>query len=168
MRRAMQTAKPIGEALNITPEIWIDIHEHGGIWLRKEGITQGYGGMARSAIENEFAGYIIPDAITEAGWWNPDFGEEDIEGCRARAMRVAKSLKERAKHPKTKKDHVAIVVHGTFIDCLLKAFLNTLPGEYYFYWHYNTGITRLDLLEDGRVVVRYVNRVTHLTPEVVT
>src|SRR5687768_15915859 len=33
MIRAMDTAKPIAEALGIQPEIWLDIHEIGGLYL---------------------------------------------------------------------------------------------------------------------------------------
>ena len=33
MMRAMQTAEPIGKALGILPSVWIDIHEHGGMFL---------------------------------------------------------------------------------------------------------------------------------------
>jgi len=33
MRRALETAQPIGRALEVVPEVWIDIHEFGGIYL---------------------------------------------------------------------------------------------------------------------------------------
>lgn len=168
MHRAMQTALPISEALGLNPSIWLDIHEHGGIWLEEDGITTGYPGMVLADISAKFPTYEVPEQITEKGWWNPDLGQEDIEGCRARAMRVKAALMERATQDATKDDHVAIVSHGTFIDCLLKAMLNNLPGEFYFYWHYNTALTRLDIMPSGTIIMRYVNRVTHLPAELVT
>jgi broad specificity phosphatase PhoE len=36
MLRALQTARPVSHALGLIPEIWIEIHEYGGIWLDRE------------------------------------------------------------------------------------------------------------------------------------
>lgn len=168
MRRALQTALPISKALNMQPHVWVDIHEHGGIWLEVDGVHQGFGGMTRSQIETEFPGYVLPDSITEDGWYNIQQAQEDYTLALARAVRVAGQLRERATAEATSQDKVAIIAHGTFIDVLLKALLNRLPGSDYFHWHYNTGITRLDFMDDGRLLIRYVNRVTHLPPELVT
>lgn len=168
MHRSLQTARPIGAALNIAPEIWLEIHEHGGIWLEKDGVIAGYGGKTRAEIMAEFPDFTLPDAITDQGWWNTEAGKEDAAGSRARAMRVAKALHERAAHEETQDDTVAIVSHGGFIDSLLKALLNMLPGNRYFYAHYNTGITKVDISPDGRVMLRYMNHVSHLPPELVT
>jgi 2,3-bisphosphoglycerate-dependent phosphoglycerate mutase len=168
MHRSMQTARPVADALSMPPEIWVEVHEHGGIYLHENGTIQGYGGLTRSQIESLFPTYTVPEVITEAGWWNPDYGQEDITSCHARAMRVAENLRQRATKPEASDETVAIVTHGTFIDSLLKAFTETLPGHRYFHWHYNTGITRLDLRQNGQVVIRYINRVTHLPAELIT
>lgn len=168
MRRAMQTAQPIASALDIVPEVWVDIHEHGGIWLLVDGEEQGFTGMTRAEIEAEFPGYVLPETITESGWYRPEQKQEPYEIAAARAMRIARDLRIRAASDTGKDDKLAIVTHGTLIDLLLKALLHRLPGDSFFHWHYNTGITRLDFLEDGRMSVRYINRVTHLPPELVT
>ncbi|GAB4512004.1 MAG: histidine phosphatase family protein [Anaerolineae bacterium] len=169
MHRAMQTARPIGEALNLNPSIWLEIHEHGGIYLDDDnGVPVGYGGMTRTEIQTAFPNYILPEAITDSGWYKPESGFEDLSLCQARAVRVKQALMERAALEESQNDSVAIVSHGTFIDALLKAFLNNLPGEQYFYWHYNTGISRLDILPNRQVIIRYINRVTHLPAELVT
>lgn len=169
MHRALQTARPIGAALGLKTEVWVDIHEHGGIFEEEEeGLYVGYGGLTRSQIVALFPDYALPETVTEAGWWKPEAGHEDIVLCHARAMRVKEQLLQRAMNEATADDHVAIISHGTFIDSLLKSFLRTLPGEHYFHWHYNTGMTRLDIWPSGRVIVRYINRVTHLPPELVT
>ena len=50
MHRSMLTAKPIAAALGLTPELWLDIHEHGGIFLDhggEKGVV-GYPGKTRS------------------------------------------------------------------------------------------------------------------------
>ncbi len=168
MIRTMQTIQPIGETLGITPEIWIDIHEHGGIFLKKDGVTTGYGGQKRQQIVERFPNFVIPDAITEEGWWNPANGMEHIAGCHARAIRVAMDLRKRAQDKESRHDKIAIVSHGMFIDSLLKALTNTLPTNQHFHWHYNTAITRVDFVEHDVVIIRYVNRVTHLPPELIT
>ena len=167
MYRAMQTAKPMAQALGLTPHIQVDIHEHGGVWLTNDGVTTGHTGMTRSQVEEEFAGYVIPDTVTDAGWWNPADGKEDVPGCHARAMRVVELFKQRAQVEANQNDKIAIVTHGNFIDSLLKAFVGRLPAEDYFHWHYNTGITRLDFW-NNRVVIRYINRISHLPSEIVT
>lgn len=168
MRRALQTAQPIARALGLRVNVWVDIHEHGGIFLEEDGVVTGLGGMTRSQIAEEFPDYELPETITDAGWWGSASGMEDISGVYARAARVALDLRARAQSPKTRGDKVALVAHGMFIDALLKAFLNNLPSNRYFHWHYNTAVSRVDLIEDGVVLVRYVNRVDHLPPDLVT
>lgn len=168
MHRAMQTVRPIADATGIMPEIWLEIHEHGGIFLEKDGIVNGLGGKTRAEIMAEFPGYTLPDTITDQGWWKSEDGTEDITLCRARAMRVAAELRERATHETTMNDRIGLVTHGTFMDCLLKALMHNLPGDYHFHWHYNTAITRIDFRRDGRFIIRCMNRVDHLPPEYTT
>ena len=55
MTRAMQTAQPIAAALNIQPEVWVDVHETGGLFLTDVAIIQridadGLGGGAGSTF----------------------------------------------------------------------------------------------------------------------
>ena len=168
MHRALKTARPIAKALGLQANVWKDIHESGGIFLEKDGIVNGFGGLTRAAILEEFEDYLLPDEITDAGWWNPEDGQEDITLCHARAIRVAAALRTRAGEAESQDDCVALVTHGMFIDSLLKALLNTLPGSRYFHWHYNTAITRLDILNDGVLLVRYINRVDHLPADLIT
>lgn len=168
MLRAMQTALPIARALDIQPEIMLSIHEHGGIFTGDprdpESIT-GLPGMTRAEIEETFPGYAIPAEITENGWWRG--GYEDITDCYARAVRTVTTLREMAKtfDAEGREERVALVAHGTFIDGLIKAFLDQLPGESVFYVHYNTAITRIDLHPTGRHDIRYINRTEHFVPE---
>ncbi len=168
MRRALQTTQPIALALKLQPQIWIDIHEHGGLWMEIDGVRVGRPGMSRKTIKEQFPEYALPETgVSDAGWWFSD-GEEDIHACYARATRVAETLLQRAAHPDSQHDTIALVSHGTFLDTLLKAFYQVLPGSGFVHWHYNTATTRLDLWPNGRVVLRYVNRVTHLPAELVT
>jgi len=166
MCRTLQTCQPISRALRLQPHVWIEIHEHGGIFLdhQDERGVVGMPGMTRSEILASFPDYQLPDAITEAGWWNAALGEEDLPSAQARAIRVAAALREQADRP----DRIAIVTHATFADCLLKALLNQLPTTRHFFAHYNTAISRVDFLDAHHLRLRFTNRVDHLPPEMIS
>jgi 2,3-bisphosphoglycerate-dependent phosphoglycerate mutase/probable phosphoglycerate mutase len=61
-----------------------------------------------------------------------------------------------------------MVTHGGFIDALIKALINQLPGNYVFYHHFNTAITRVDFFVDDHLDIRYINRIPHLSQELVS
>lgn len=167
MLRAMQTTQPVAEALGLRPTVWLDIHEIGGIFREEqvdgERKVIGLHGLTRSQMQARFANYILPDAITETGWWQHETGRETPAQFLSRALRVALMLKERARSD----EHIALVVHGAFMDAVLKALLNLLPAhpEQLFFGHYNTGITRVDFnVRNGHdhIALHYINRVDHL------
>jgi broad specificity phosphatase PhoE len=175
MTRAMQTAQPIAEALGMKPEVWVDVHEIGGLFLSDDddNIT-GFPGLSRSEMSQKFPNYVLTEAITEAGWWDVSKGLELPPNFIARAIRVSQLLHDRAHLD----ERIAIVSHAGFIDVLIKAFLSQIPTHpnILFYTHYNTAISRLDFGEGyqgkpspaERVRLHYLNRVNHLPPELWT
>jgi broad specificity phosphatase PhoE len=149
------------------PEVWIDIHEWGGIFLdlgEPEGIV-GYPGKTRSEILEEFPNYILPEGIAEEGWWSRDL--EDRATFTARAIRVADALQERAQ---VKADErIAIVTHAGFSAFLMKAlFRHLTEPDILWYHHYNTAFARIDLVSNEPLHLYYLNRADHLPPEMVT
>ncbi len=164
MIRCLQTARPIGQALGLVPEVWVDIHEQGGIFLDHGGErgVMGYPGQTRSQILEEFPDYVLPDQVGAEGWWNKGF--EEIHLCHGRAIGVAHALHQRAGEER----RIGLVSHGGFIDALLKALGRQLPGDGLHYDHYNTAITRVHLAPEGRVAVKYMNQVDHLPDGLVT
>ena len=167
MLRAMQTAEAIASTTGLTPEVWLDIHEHGGIFLgdpRTGADLAGKPGMNRAQMLERFPTYSVPKSIPESGWWNR--GYEDMPECQARAIRVARRLVARAASNDSQDvdEGIAMVAHGGFIDCLMKALLHQIPDSRMFYQHYNTAITRIDFA-GGNLLLRYVNRTQHLPPE---
>ncbi len=164
MLRALETTQPIADALGLTPEIWLDVHEEGGIWLdRGDGRGPlGHSGMTRREIEAQFPGFELPNSITEAGWWNRPF--ETRESLVRRAARLADDVR---RHIAGQESRVAIVSHGTLISLLIQ---HLLLGRYVpdiRFSNHNTGISRLDFDGDS-VMLRYLNRIDHLPMDLVT
>ena len=167
MLRALQTAAPVAAALGLQPELWTDIHEHGGIFHGNPRSDEGvviHPGLCRQDIERDFPGFVIPDTVTDEGWWRAEY--EDLPGCYARAIRVARELRRRAEQDTDA--CLAIVSHGTFIDSLIKAFFHQLPDRGLHYFNNNTGITSLDFGHNGTLYLRYLNRTAHLPPHMVS
>jgi len=164
MLRALQTARYLQQALGVTPEVWVDIHEHGGIYLDnwEQGSRFGCPGMTRSQILEQFPDYRLPAEITEQGWWQGGF--EELWACQARAIKVANALRQ----PVTGDVCLIVMSHATFLSCLLKALYNLLPGEQMWFSHRNTGISHLHVDGECRLSTRYLNQIGHLPPGLVT
>ncbi|HXF63414.1 MAG TPA: histidine phosphatase family protein [Caldilineaceae bacterium] len=171
MLRTLQTAQPVVAALGLKPTVWVEIHEHGGMFKGNPRSGEEliiHPGLTRAAIQADFPEYELPETITEKGWWNS--GYEDMPACYARAIRVARDLRRRAQEERVAEveSHIAIISHGTFVDALIKALFNQLPERQIFYHHYNTGISRIDFMPNGSLFLRYLNRVQHLPPEMIS
>jgi broad specificity phosphatase PhoE len=165
MYRSLQTTAPISRALGIKPEVWIDIHESGGMYLEQPDGIVGFAGKTRSEILSEFPDYVLPDTLTEAGWYDKKMGQEALPVAQGRALKVASEMRRRADTA----ERIAIVSHGTFIDALIKALFSQLPTRQVFYLHYNTGITRIDFQgERDRLLVRHMNRIAHLPNDMIS
>jgi 2,3-bisphosphoglycerate-dependent phosphoglycerate mutase/probable phosphoglycerate mutase len=171
MLRTLQTAAPVVKALGLRPSIWIDIHEHGGMFTGNPHTGENFlvhAGLSSLDITRDYPDYEIAEGIGEDGWWKS--GYEDIASCYARAIRVARELRRRA-HAELEsgaKSVVAIVSHGTFIDSLIKALFSQIPENRYFYFHNNTAITCIDFAQHDIVYLRYQNRTAHLPPELIS
>ena len=164
MLRALQTAQFIGAALGLAPHVWVDVHEEGGMWLNHgaaEGI-RGYPGMTRAEIARRFPECVLPEQVTEQGWWR--FGQEERTPFMERATRVAAELRQQSQS----NERIAIVTHGGFGAYLLRALVGAPVDANVFFHHDNTGVTRVRFRPDGRVSIRYQNRVDHLPPNLVT
>ena len=165
MLRAMQTAQPIQQALGLNPQLWIDLHEQGGLFdynsADREDV-RNHPGMTRSQMEEKFPGYGLVNEITDEGWWCG--GKENLAICMGRAIQVGYELRVRARdlHESGTPDVIALISHGTFINCLLKSLLHKLPDVGFHFRHYNTGITRVNFGEGEFVQLHYINRTHHV------
>ena len=164
MLRSLKTARYMAKALNVQPHVWTAIHEQGGIYLHDtQGHATGYPGMTRGDIAAAFPGFVLPDDVTENGWWDAARGQEAIADFISRAIMVGLHLLERAES----NDHIVLVSHASFLDVLIKGLLHQLPTRpnQMFYRHYNTGITRFDFADElDYMRLHYLNSVAHLPP----
>ena len=159
MYRSLLTSQPVGQALELPPALWLDIHEKGGMFLRQNGQVSGYGGMTRAAIGQAFPRVQLADGLTEQGWYDAALGMEPETHSHYRAIKVASELRSRAESESV----IALVSHAGFLDILIKALFDQLPSRAHSmrYYHNNTAITRIDITR-GQSVMHYLNRVDHL------
>jgi 2,3-bisphosphoglycerate-dependent phosphoglycerate mutase len=166
MERAVATGHEIAEVLDLPLLSWIDIHETGGMFLRDPETEEYVGkpGLSRSYLERTFPRLILPDTVTEEGWWNRPFEPEDVR--QKRADGVLEALL--ARHGETD-DAVVFVSHGGFFNHLLRAVLGIgeLDDDRLWFSANNASVTRIDFVE-GRRLVEYVNRVDFLPPDLIT
>jgi 2,3-bisphosphoglycerate-dependent phosphoglycerate mutase len=163
MSRAIQTALEVGRGANLTPHIWEDWHETGGIWMLENGVRTGQAGKNRAELEARFPGVDFSQ-YGEAGWWSRPH-EDD---CRPRAIRAWQELI--ARHGGTQ-DRVGIVSHGHFYAYILGQALGLEIGSGANWFEtQNTAVTRLDWRENAysSLEVKYTNRTSHLRFEQVS
>ena len=166
MLRAMQTTEPIAAALGIRPEVWPEVHEEGGIWLDQDGGKgpPGYPGLTRDEMQARFPDYTLPDGIPASGWWNRP--KETETEWRHRAAQVAVEVRRRFGRTD---ERIGVVTHGGFSNHFLHAlFCDGAFLDGFYFSHYNTAISRIDYLADDTVRIRYLNRIEHLPPDLVT
>jgi len=167
MLRALQTAEPIARCLGLAPQVWVDLHEHGGIFTGNPevGDVVGYPGLTRNEMADRFPAYVLSHDVGDDGWWRS--GYEEMDFCYLRAQRVAQRLYALAEQ--APEETIALVTHGTFLDNLMHALF--VPGEVYddrvHFSHLNTAVSRVDF-SDGHLALRYLNRVDHLPLALVT
>ena len=164
MYRTLQTVQPVAESLGLDPTVWVDLHEEGGMYLNhgeSRGLV-GYPGLTRQEMATEFRSYKLPENVTDEGWWNKP--HEGMASFMCRAERVSESLTSMA----VEKDNVALITHGAFMDMLLKALLGQTSSQQLRFRHHNTGITRVNLRDDGALEFLSLNQVAHLDTDLVS
>jgi 2,3-bisphosphoglycerate-dependent phosphoglycerate mutase len=170
MERAVATGHEIAEALDLPLLTWIDIHETGGLFLYDEetDVRTSESGHSRSYLLEHYPRLILPDTVTEAGWWNRPF-----ESKEERAPRARKVLSELVQRHGESDDGVVFVSHGGFFNYLLRAIFG-LPErapdkDFDDVWFAanNTSITHIVFNSDQRVLT-YLNRTDFLPVDLLT
>jgi 2,3-bisphosphoglycerate-dependent phosphoglycerate mutase len=163
MVRAVNTGTIIARRLGLPLTAWPDWHEEGGLYLEEQpGHFVGRPGYGRSYFAEKYPEFIVPETLTDAGWWTG--GHEPYEDRPRRARRAVAALFERHGHTD---DHVGIVSHGGFYNHLLGALMD-LPAPYKLgHMLNNASISRIVLAPDAKYVV-YQNRCEYLPTELIT
>lgn len=166
MTRAVQTATPIAAETGLTLVAMPEVHETGGVFRAEkqngETVLIGLPGKGRSYFTQEFPHLILPEDVTDDGWWNRE--KEPREQYPLRAKQIIDRLL--ADHA-GKHDRVGIVMHGGIFARILSAFLDVRAQRYWFLMN-NTGISRMDIQEDGHLSLIYMNKVDHLPDHLIT
>jgi broad specificity phosphatase PhoE len=165
MLRAVDTGYAVAQACQLPLIAWIDLHEHGGIYLEDEqDVPHGLPGKGRRYFAERYPNLILPETLDENGWWNRRY--EFPEERRPRAQRVAQTLLER--HGQTA-DRVAVITHGAFYNQLMSVILKTPPPDESRQWFVlnNCAVTRLDFV-DNELGIVYTNRIDFLPRELIT
>ncbi len=170
MTRTIQTAIPIAQACGLKLIALEDTFERGGLYKRNEdGSRVGLPGPARAYFMRRFPGLVLPESLGETGWYNRPF--ETVEMFVERMKRVVPNLINR--HAGTE-DSVALITHGHFIDQFLNEMMgverhsHNYSGRWEVNWGFhNTAISRIDFVNDSQIVM-YLNRIDHLSPDLMT
>jgi len=170
MTRSILTAKHITDASGLPLQAMPDIFEKHGIYdLDEQGNMHDVPGPDRGYFNQRFPDLGLPDDFNDSGWWSRPV--EDDARFLQRMKKVVADVRLRMAGTD---DHVAMVVHGDFLD----QFVNELMGvvrhqpNYDSHWvgnwtFHNTSISRIDFLQDAASVV-YLNRTDHLPNELIT
>ena len=158
MQRALLTTLPIGLAIGLKPEVWLDIHEVGGLYDHNsvEMNKIGFSGLNRVEINKRFPGYILPPDITDRGWWNK--GKEKQLASHKRVQRVIQILVERAEE----KARIGMVTHGAFMSLFLSKLFKLLPIKNTTFQHYNSSISRITFEKKDLIIIQYLNSFEYL------
>lgn len=164
MTRAIQTATPLAEALQLPVLGSTDLHESGGIYLEdeKDGTPIGQVGKSCEELAKLSSRLILPNSLNGSGWWDRPF--ESPEERPIRARRVAEWLLQ---IHGSSNDRVAIVSHYGFFNHLIWALLGLERPQGSWFVLNNTAVCRFELTPESINTV-YLNRIDHLLPELIS
>lgn len=163
MERAVQTAGYIADVLDLPLLAWPEVHESGGIYLDDEnGLPVGRPGRTRSYFTQTYTRLVLPETVTDEGWWNRPFEAREERPLRARGFLT--TLLER--HGSTN-DQVAVVSHGAFYMEFVRVLVGVTNPKVWLTMN-NTGISRFSFRENGEIALVYHNRTDHLPGDMIS
>ncbi len=164
MVRAVQTGQIVARALGLPLVGWPEIHEAGGIHLQdpQTGELAGLPGHGRSFFQTHYPELVLPDSVTEAGWWNRPFEEREERPERARRF-----LDELAHRHGGGEDRVAVISHGGFYNHVMRCLLGMPEERSRWFSMNNAAITRIDFDAETHWI-HYTNRCGFLPGEIIT
>ncbi|ACQ81906.1 Phosphoglycerate mutase [Beutenbergia cavernae DSM 12333] len=119
MTRAVQTAAPLADALNLPLLGNLDAYETDGVFIANEdGTPVPHPGATADALQAVSARLVLPVGVGPDGWYTRPYEHEyEVHAERARAL--ISSLR----HQHDDGDVVALLTHGAFFQHLFRALL---------------------------------------------
>lgn len=164
MRRALQTAAVVGPALGLPVELWLDLHEIGGLWEAGTSAREGLPGASRLDFEKEYPWLNLPRELRDP-WWNRPW--EPLGQAQERARRLLDRL---LREFPGEEDAVAVVSHRGLYNVLLTTLLGLpVPDEVMpvMFQLHNAAISLIDLAPGGFRLVQS-NQTAFLPSRLVT
>ena len=161
LRRALQTAQLMAGPLNLTPNVFVGLHE----WYGTEEPVDP--GLTRQQMNEICPDVVLPEEVTDRGWLlKPQSDNRAMLDQAGRdALEFLAHLEER--HPEPG-ERVAAVSHGGFLSTLIGACYGlTADDDPYRFAHQNAAISKVRH-NDGRIQLRYMNRLSHLSDDMIT
>jgi len=171
MLRAINTGLYVAQATGLPLVALEEIHEWGGIFEHDRDTDERIGlpGPNRTFFTSRFPELVLPDTVTEAGWWNRPYETEEAALERAKAFLL--NLIER--HGNSD-DRVGMITHGGFSISLLQVITHFLQREVeldiprrVWFRKNNTAVSRIDFSEKS-MVISYINDVSFLPTDLIT
>ncbi len=159
--RALRTAAPVAQRLDLPVHVYEDIHEAGGVVEhdRAAGVYRGAPGLSRQEADRVYDRLLFPDHLSENGWWNGrPLETEDARVSRARRVR------ERMLEAHEPDDRVLLVSHTHFHVYFICSVLGLPYRDGYWITLNNCALTRIGFDRRG-VRIDYINRQDHLIPD---
>jgi len=166
MTRAIKTGREIAKRTGLPLVARPEVHETGGVFtvemVNGEPTFIGQPGPGRDYFTSKFPELILTEDISAEGWWNREKESRDAYNLRAQLI-IDGLLAEHGE-----KDHrVAVVTHGGIFARILTVLFNVKAERYWFLMN-NCGISRIDIGDDGRPMMSYMNKVDFLPDHLVT
>lgn len=167
MTRSIETGVPIARKTELPLVALPDGHETGGMFRAERGddgeaILIGLPGRGRSDLEAAYPELVLPERVTDAGWWNRE--KEPREEYRPRAERLINFL---IRNHGGQHHRVGIITHGGIFARILSVLFN-VQAEHYWFLMNNCGISRIEISNETHVLLAYLNKVDFLPQELIT
>jgi 2,3-bisphosphoglycerate-dependent phosphoglycerate mutase len=119
MTRAVQTAAPVADALDIPLLGHLDAYETGGPFIEDaDGVRTPHRGATSADLQALTGRLVLPQGAAAEGWYDREYEDAD-DLATARAQRLIVALRQRHED----EDVVALVTHGAFFQFLFRALL---------------------------------------------
>ena len=167
MIRAVKTGLAISHETKLPLVAWPEIHETGGVFevemVDDEPVFIGKPGPGKSFFVDRFPELVIPEDLSEEGWWNREKEPREHYPIRARGI-IDRLVEEHG----GKNHRVGLVMHGGIFARILYELFSAQRDRNWWFLMNNCGISRVDISDNGHVTLAYMNKVDHLPDNLIT